>query len=71
MNRLVLFIFLLLFWALLTWMADPPGPAYLQDVGVGLVVAALVTWIMGETAGQGAVRWLQARPEPGATGPAR
>lgn len=59
MNRLILFTLLLLFWVLLTWPADPPGPAYLQDVGVGLVVAALVTSIMGGTTGEGTSRWLE------------
>ncbi len=59
MNRLVLFILLMLFWVLLTWPADPPGLAYLQDVGTGVVVALLVTWIMGGTATEGLARWLQ------------
>jgi multicomponent Na+:H+ antiporter subunit E len=67
MNRLVLFILLLLFWAMLTWPEDL-GPAYLQDCGTGVVVALLVTWIMGGAeqtregvnAGQHrASRWLQ------------
>ena len=40
MNRLVLFVLLVLFWVLLTWTAGPPAPAYLQDVGVGVAVAA-------------------------------
>jgi multicomponent Na+:H+ antiporter subunit E len=61
MNRLVLFTFLLLFWVLLTWPAELPGPAYLQDVGAGLVAAGFVTWIMGEPAREGASRWLQPR----------
>ena len=59
MNRLVLFLLLCLFWVLLTWPAEPPGRAYLQDVSVGLAVALLVTWAMGETAGEGTARWLE------------
>jgi multicomponent Na+:H+ antiporter subunit E len=46
MNRLALFILLLLFWIFLTWPAEL-GPAYLQDLGVGAVAALLVTWITG------------------------
>ena len=59
MNRLVLFILLLLFWIMLTWTAELPGPAYLQDVGVGLVVAALVTWAMGELTAERTILWLE------------
>jgi multicomponent Na+:H+ antiporter subunit E len=59
MNRLILFILLLLFWVALTWTAVPPGTAYLQDVGVGLAAALLVTWAMGETAAAGVARWLE------------
>jgi multicomponent Na+:H+ antiporter subunit E len=59
MNRPVLFILLFLFWILLTWTAGPPPAAYLQDVGVGLAVAALVTWMLGETTGESASRWLE------------
>ncbi len=59
MNRLVLFILLMLFWVFLTWPADPPGPAYLQDLGTGVAVALLVTWIMGGTATEGLARWLE------------
>jgi multicomponent Na+:H+ antiporter subunit E len=61
MNRLLLFILLLVFWSLLTWTARPPGAAYLQDVGVGLVVALLVTWVVGESAAAGAIPWLEPR----------
>jgi len=61
MNRLALFVLLLLFWVLLTWPAETPGPAYLQDLGVGLAVALLVTWIVGETTGERAVLWLDPR----------
>ena len=59
MNRPILFALLLLFWLLLTWTADLPGPAYLQDVGVGLAVAVVVARIMGEAAGEGAAHWLE------------
>jgi multicomponent Na+:H+ antiporter subunit E len=59
MNRVVLFVLLFLFWLMLTWTADPPGVAFLQDVGVGLVVVLLVTWLVGETAGERAGRWLE------------
>jgi multicomponent Na+:H+ antiporter subunit E len=59
MNRPVLFVLLLLFWVSLTWPADPPGLTYLQDVGTGVVVALLVTWIMGETATEGLARWFE------------
>ena len=59
MNRLVLFILLLLFWVMLTWTAELPGPAYLQDVGVGLAVAVLVTWTMGELPADRTTRWLE------------
>lgn len=61
MNRLVLFVLLFLFWVLLTWPAEPPGSAYLQDLGIGLVVSALVTWIMGEATADGLARWLDPR----------
>ena len=57
MNRAILFILLVLFGVLLTWPSDPPGPAYLQDVGTSVLVALLVTWIMGGPA-EGASRWL-------------
>lgn len=59
MNRLVLFILLMLFWVFLTWPADPPGLSYLQDLGTGVAVASLVTWIMGATATEGLARWLE------------
>ena len=59
MNRLVLFVLLLLFWVMLTWTAETPGPTYLQDVGVGLAVAVLVTWTMGELPKVRTVRWLE------------
>jgi multicomponent Na+:H+ antiporter subunit E len=57
MNRLVLFILLFLFWILLTWTGSL-GPAYLQEVGVGLAVAALVAWTMGTPIRRN-LRWLQ------------
>ena len=60
MNRLVLFILLFLFWCLLTVTAFPPGSSYLQDIGVGLAMALLVTWMMGTAVGKGGlIRWLQ------------
>ena len=59
MNRIVLFVLLLLFWVLLTLTTDAPGPGYLQDVAAGLVVVALVTWLMGEAAREGVARWLE------------
>ncbi len=52
MNRLVLFILLLMFWVSLTWPADP-GPPFLQDCGTGVVAALLVTWIMGHRRNRG------------------
>jgi multicomponent Na+:H+ antiporter subunit E len=58
MNRAILFLLLMLCWVMLTWPADPPGPAYLQDVGTGVAVALLVTWIMGGPA-EGIARWLE------------
>jgi multicomponent Na+:H+ antiporter subunit E len=58
MNRAVLFMLLMLFCVMLTWPADPPNAAYLQDLGTGAAVALLVTWIMGGPA-EGAARWLQ------------
>jgi multicomponent Na+:H+ antiporter subunit E len=61
MNRLVLFISLLLFWVLLTWPAHWPGVTYLQDVGTGAAAALLVTWIMAETEADLDSRWLDPR----------
>lgn len=58
MNRTILFILLVLFGVLLTWPADPPSAAYLQDLGTVVAVALLVTWIMGGPA-EGAARWLE------------
>ena len=59
MNRPVLFLLLSLFWVLLTWPADSPDSSYLQDMGVGLVVVALVTWMMGRPIETRARRWLE------------
>jgi multicomponent Na+:H+ antiporter subunit E len=59
MNRLVLFILLSLFWIMLTWTAELPGPAYAQDVGVGLAVAVLVTWTMSARPVERTIRWLE------------
>lgn len=59
MNRLVLIILLLLFWIMLTWTAELPGPAYLQDLGVGLAMALLVTWTIGELPAERTVRWIE------------
>lgn len=70
MNRIAVFILLLAFWVLLTW-PHQFGPAYLQDLGVGVLAALLVTWIVArstdreqavtaETGAAGAGRcWLQ------------
>jgi len=58
MNRLVLFPLLVVFWVFLTWPASIE-PAYMQDVGTGVVAALLVTWIMGEPVTEGAARWLE------------
>lgn len=57
MNRVALLILLVGFWVMLTWPSGTPGPAYLQDLGVGVVAALLVTWIMGEEAAVDS-RWL-------------
>ena len=59
MNRVVLFILLFLFWLLLTWPANGPGPAWWQDVGVGAAAALLVTLIVGARGGENAARWLE------------
>lgn len=59
MNRIVLFVLLLLFWVALTWTGTSPDGAYWQDLSVGLVVAALVTLVIGDSADQRAVPWLQ------------
>lgn len=59
MNRMVLFVLLSIFWGLLTWTTTPPGPAYVQDVAVGLIAALLVTWIVGEPGAEGGRRWLE------------
>lgn len=61
MNRLVLFVLLLLFWIMLTWTAELPGPAYLQDIGAGLAVAVLVTWALGDLPSARTTRWLEPR----------
>lgn len=58
MNRLVLFILLLMFWVMLTWPEDP-GRVYLQDLGTGVVATFLVTWIMGGSTTEGVARWLE------------
>ena len=58
MNRLVLFVLLLLFWVMLTWPADF-GPAYWQDLATGVAASLLVTWIMGGSSSEGFARWLQ------------
>jgi multicomponent Na+:H+ antiporter subunit E len=58
MNRLVLFVLLLLFWVLLTWPTEL-GAAYLQDLGIGALAAVLVAWLMGGSQVAGAGRWLQ------------
>ena len=59
MNRLILFLLLMLFWVCLTWPAEPPEFAYVQDLGTGVVVALLVTCIMGASGTEGIARWLQ------------
>ena len=71
MNRLALFVLLLLFWIALTWPATSPRPTYWQDVGAGAAAALLVTWIAGkrssagaeseEAATEGVGRWLDPR----------
>jgi multicomponent Na+:H+ antiporter subunit E len=58
MNRLLLFILLFSFWILLTWTGSA-GPAYWQEVSVGLAVALLVAWTMGGTPAKRDLRWLQ------------
>ena len=57
MHRLILFVFLALFWVLLTW-TNTLGPDYVQDIGVGLIAAVLVAWTMGETQSNKIRRWL-------------
>lgn len=59
MNRPVYFLMLLLFWVLLTWPAEVPGLPYLQDLGVGIAVAALVAWLLGEPGRSASARWLE------------
>lgn len=62
MNRIVLFILLMLTWLLLTWTVDLPGRDYMQDLGVGAVLAMIVTWTVGDRfAGAGAARWFDPR----------
>ena len=58
MNRVVLFVLLLLFWALLTWPAQL-APEYFQELGVGALAALLVTWVMGGPSSARASQWLQ------------
>ncbi len=58
MNRLVLFILLLLVWVLLTW-PNELAPVYVQEIGTGVLVALLVTWVMGESTSGRFSRWLQ------------
>ena len=58
MNRIILFLLLLLFWCFLTW-PNEFSAAYLQDFGTGVVAALLVTWIMGRPDLEGISRWLQ------------
>lgn len=59
MNRPVLFTMLLVFWLLLTWPTEFPDSTYLQDVGVGLVVVSLVTWMMGRPIESSVRRWME------------
>ena len=59
MNRLVLFLLLMLFWVLLTWPSQLER-AYLQDLGTGLLMSLLVAWIMGPTAAR-VSPWLEPR----------
>ena len=59
MNRIVLFLLLMLFWCSLTWPAGAIEVAFLQDLGTGLAMAVLVTWVMGATTSSGLTRWLE------------
>lgn len=60
MNRIVLFILLLLFWICLTWPTEFTA-SYWQDFGTGVLAALLVTWVIGGSDGAGARKWLQPR----------
>ena len=59
MNRLILFILLMMFWIMLTWTGEPPGPEFLREVVVGLVVAVLLAWTMGDRTAERNTRWLE------------
>ncbi len=59
MNRVVLFVLLCGFWVLLTW-PDGSGPS-IGEVGIGMLAALLVTWVMGEATGTSIGRWLDPR----------
>mgnify|MGYP005727834687 CR=1 FL=1 len=59
MNRVVLFMLLLAFWLLLTWPDGGPGPAWWQDVAVGVIATLLVTLVVGGRAGENAARWVE------------
>ena len=58
MNRLVLFILLLLFWVFLTWPTEL-GPAYLQDLGTGACGGIAGDLDDGRINVEGSASWLQ------------
>ena len=59
MKKLVLFVLSYVLWLLLVWPFDPvSGAVRLQDVCVGLVVAAVVAFVMREVTVERCGRWL-------------
>ena len=61
MNRFVLFVLLFAFWVALTWSGASSELTYMQDLVVGFLVSALVSWTMGEPTMEGITRWLDPR----------
>ena len=59
MNRVALFVLLCGFWVLLIW-PDRNGLS-IWEVGIGVLAALLVTWVMGEATGASIGKWLDPR----------